>query len=66
MIAVLARFAVSVDAPLPRVGEDLIVAAWSTQNDGRKHRAGSALYNAKGDVLARAESLWIELKQTSA
>lgn len=43
LIAVLARFTVSIDAPRPRVGEELIVAAWPIQSEGRKHRAGSAV-----------------------
>lgn len=62
VIAVLARFSVSIDGPRPHVGEDLIVAAWPLSSDGRKHKAASALYDAHGAVLARAEALWIELK----
>jgi hypothetical protein len=63
VVAVLARFSVSIDAPLPRVGEELIVAAWPLSSDGRKHKAASALYDANGAILARAEALWIELKE---
>lgn len=63
VVAVLARFGVSIDAPPPRVGEELIVAAWPLSSDGRKHKAASALYDADGAVLARAEALWIELKE---
>ena len=63
VIAVLARYAVSIDAPPPRAGEELIVAAWHLSSDGRKHKAGSALYTAEGGVIARAEALWIELKE---
>ena len=66
LAAVLARYNVSIDAPLPRVGEELIIAAWPIQSDGRKHRAGSVVYDTSGDVIARAESLWIELKQPPA
>lgn len=66
MIAVLARFTVAIDTAAPHVGEELVVAAWPIQSDGRKHRAGSALYDANGSVLARAESLWVELKQPPA
>jgi hypothetical protein len=32
---------------------------WS---EGRKHAGASALYRADGTLLARAESLWIELR----
>lgn len=62
-IAVLARFTVSLDAPPPRIGEELIVAAWPLSSEGRKHKAASALYASTGAVLARAEALWIELKE---
>ena len=61
-IAVLARYTVSLDAAPPRVGEELIVAAWHLSSEGRKHKAASALYDSTGAVLARAEALWIELK----
>ena len=60
MAALLARLTASIDAPAPRVGEELIVAAWHLNSDGRKHRAATALYNADGAVIARSEALWIE------
>jgi hypothetical protein len=60
--ALLARFTASIDAPLPHAGEPLIVAAWPLASEGRKHRGASALYTATGDVIARAEALWIEPK----
>ena len=62
MAALLARLTANIDAPLPRIGETLIVAAWPLHSDGRKHRAATAIYTARGDVLARAEALWIEPK----
>jgi hypothetical protein len=62
MAALLARLTASIDADLPRIGEELIVAAWPIHSDGRKHRAATAIYNASGGVLARAEALWIEPK----
>ena len=46
----------------PRPGETTIAGAWPLGADGRKHRAGSALYDANGALLARAEALWIEIK----
>ncbi|MGD9966215.1 MAG: hypothetical protein AB7T59_06820 [Hyphomonadaceae bacterium] len=61
MAALLARLAASIDADdLPRIGEELIVAAWPIASDGRKHRAATAIYTAGGAVIARAEALWIE------
>ena len=58
--ALLARLASSIDAPLPRANEELIVAAWPIASDGRKHRGAAALYTAAGQVIARSEALWIE------
>ena len=50
----------------PRAGERHVVAAWPVGSDGRKHRSGSALYDAAGRVLAVADSLWIELLDPAA
>jgi hypothetical protein len=58
--ALLARLASSIDAPLPRANEELIVAAWPISSDGRKHRGAAALYTAAGVLIARSEALWIE------
>lgn len=61
MAALLARLTASIDADeLPRIGEELIVAAWPLGSDGRKHRAATAIYRADGSLVARAEALWIE------
>jgi hypothetical protein len=63
MAALLARLTANIDADeLPRIGEELIVAAWPLSSDGRKHRAATAIYASDGAVLARAEALWIEPK----
>ena len=58
--ALLARLISNIDAPLPRAGEELIVAAWFICSDGRKHRGAAALYTADGALTARSEALWIE------
>jgi hypothetical protein len=60
--ALLASLTASIDAPLPRAGETLIVAAWPVREEGRKHWGAAALYTANGNVIARAEALWIEPK----
>lgn len=60
--ALLASLTASIDAPLPRAGEELIVAAWPIREEGRKHWGAAALYTADGAVIARAEALWIEPK----
>lgn len=59
--ALLARLTLDITQRL-RVGETLIIAAWPLSSGGRKHTSGAALYRADGEVLARAEALWIELK----
>jgi len=64
--ALLARLTAHIDAPLPRAGEELIVAAWPLSSDGRKHRGAAALYHANGAVIARSEALWIEPRTESA
>ena len=58
--ALLARLISSIDAPLPRANQELIVAAWPISSDGRKHRGAAALYTADGALIARSEALWIE------
>ncbi len=58
--ALLARLASSIDGPLPRAGEELIVAAWPLSSSGRKHTGAAALYHADGALIARSEALWIE------
>lgn len=60
--ALLARLTASIDAPLPRTDEELIVAAWPLGSDRRKHRGASALYHSDGRLIARSEALWIEPK----
>lgn len=60
-VSFLARFTARVD-DLPEVGAEYVVMAWPIGKDGRKHLAGSALLDAGGNVLARAEALLIEAK----
>ncbi len=43
----------------PRVGEPCIVSAWPISRDGRKEYAGTALFAADGELLARAHQVWI-------
>jgi hypothetical protein len=45
----------------PRVGEPLVAVGWHESTDGRKHRTGSALLDASGEVVGRARAIWIEL-----
>ena len=60
-IAVLGRFAVTLDAE-PVTAGPLVVTGWPIASEGRKHKAGTAIHDAQGRLLASAEALWITLK----
>ena len=59
--SLLAQMTCSIDKPVPD-GEPLIVYAWKVRVDGRKGFSAAALSTANGEILARAEHLWIEVK----
>ena len=43
----------------PRAGETCIVTAWPIEASGRKSIAGTALYSAGGELMARSRQIWI-------
>jgi hypothetical protein len=43
----------------PRAGEETVVVAWPLERQGRKELAGVALFNARGELMARAHQVWI-------
>lgn len=45
----------------PRAGEVLIVAAWRTGSERRKHFAGTALFSEAGKMLAFSEQTWVQI-----
>jgi hypothetical protein len=57
---VLARQRVESLEPVP-VGEPSVVTAWPIERDGRKHLTGVAIHDADGRLLARGESLLVEV-----
>jgi hypothetical protein len=59
---VLARQRVEPLAPV-RTGEPVIVTAWPITHDGRKHVTGAAIQASDGELLARAESLLIDVQR---
>lgn len=59
---VLASMTAAIDAPV-RAGEPLIVTAWALGSEGRKHRAGAALHDTDGRLVASATALWITLNR---
>ena len=36
---------------------------WPIDSEGRKHRVGSALHDAEGNLVAAATATWITLKE---
>jgi hypothetical protein len=58
---VLARLAAELRAPVA-AGAEHVLTSWEIGRDGRKREAGSALYDAGGQLLASARALWIELR----
>lgn len=57
----LGRLTVQLERPL-RVGQSYLVLGWSTGGEGRKAFAGTALLDRDGQVMARAQAVWIALK----
>ena len=43
----------------PAVGEPCIVLAWPIEASGRKRVAGTALFSAEGELMARSRQIWI-------
>lgn len=58
---VLARLAARLARPV-QAGAPHVLAAWPIAVDGRKRHAGVALYDERGEPLAWARALWIELR----
>lgn len=59
--ALLGELAVRIER-VPRVGERCVVTAWRIEGEGRKHRVGTALFDADGQCCALGVATWIELK----
>jgi hypothetical protein len=55
---VLGRLAARIDR-VPEAGEACVVVGWPLGEDGRKLYAGTALFTAGGELLARAHATWI-------
>jgi len=58
-LLLLAELTVHLDR-LVHVDESCTVIGWSMGSDGRKHRAGTALFDEDGEVCGRGHALWIE------
>ncbi|MBP7765880.1 MAG: hypothetical protein KA113_11905 [Syntrophaceae bacterium] len=53
----LGRLIGRIEKPL-RCGEPCVVAAWPTGSDGRKLYTGTALFDAKGQIVGRSLATW--------
>jgi len=45
---------------LVHVGESCTVVGWRVGSDGRKHEAGTAIFDEDGELCGRARAVWIE------
>jgi hypothetical protein len=57
----LGEFTAHIDR-LVHIGEACTLIGWQLRARGRKHEAGTALYDGKGELCGRARALWIEPK----
>ena len=55
----LASFTAHVDRRV-HVGESCTLVGWAISSNDRKHEAGTALFDGKGELCGRARALWIE------
>jgi len=58
-IALLGEFTGHIDRRV-HAGEDCVVVGWRMSTSGRKHEAGTALYDEDGELCAYARAIWIE------
>ena len=56
--ALLGRMTPRIDQPV-RAGERCVVIGWTMGQEGRKHYAGTALFDAQGRLCAYAKAVWI-------
>jgi len=58
-VALLGEFTAHVDRRV-HIGERCVVLGWRTGTEGRKHEAGTALFDEDYQLCAYARALWIE------
>ena len=64
-VMLLAEFTAHVDRRV-HVGEACTVVGWPIESSGRKHVAGTALFDGRGEQCGRARALWIEPRNRDA
>jgi len=62
-IALLGEFTVHIDRRV-RVGDRCLVVGWRAGGSGRKHEAGTALYDEDGVLCGYGSAIWIEPRLT--
>jgi hypothetical protein len=60
----LAEFTAHVDRRV-HVGESCTLVGWQVGVSGRKHEAGTAIFDGKGELCGKARALWIEPRSTA-
>ena len=60
----LAEFTAHVDR-LVHVGESCTLIGWQIGASGRKHEAGTAIFDGKGELCGKARALWIEPRSSA-
>ncbi len=58
-VALLGQFSAHIDRRV-HAGERCIVVGWPTARSGRKHEAGTALFDEDGELCGYARATWIE------
>ncbi len=58
--ALLGEFSVRIDGPV-FTGREYIITGWEIRRDGRKHRTGTAVYTAEGELLAVSRATWFDI-----
>jgi hypothetical protein len=58
-VMLLAEFTAHVDRRV-HIGEPCTLLGWRLGSDGRKHEAGTAIFDGKSELCGRARALWIE------
>jgi len=59
----LAEFIAHVDRRV-HIGASCTLVGWRIASSGRKHEAGTAIFDGKGELCGRARALWIEPSAT--
>lgn len=60
-VALLGELSVRVDH-IPAIDEPCMITAWRLGSEGRKHRAGTALFDSNDTLCALGVATWVELK----